>query len=70
MRTTSLKRTKRGYLRNLGRLPQGGQPKFYLGHDREVATRRLEQIAALWHIIDDLHATGKRPGPPVWDHEH
>jgi hypothetical protein len=67
MRSTSLKRTNRGYVRNLGRLPQGGQPKFYLGHDRELAARRLKQIAALWQVVEDLHASRRRPGPPVWD---
>jgi hypothetical protein len=70
MRSTSLKRTKRGYVRNLGRLPHGGQPKFYLGHDRDMATRRLDQIAALWVVVEELHASGRRPGTPVWDPNH
>ncbi|QDV36368.1 hypothetical protein [Tautonia plasticadhaerens] len=70
MRSTNLKRTKRGYVRNLGRLPQGGQPKFYLGHDRVEAARRLELLVALWQVVEDLHASGRRPGPPAWDPSH
>ena len=70
MRVTNPKRTKRGYQRNLGRLLQGGQPKFYLGHDRELATQRLARIAALWEVVEELHASGKRPGLPTWDPEH
>lgn len=70
MRSTSLKRTKRGYVRNLGRLAQGGQPKFYLGHSREEAIRRLAAIVALWEVVEDLHATGRRAGPPAWDTTH
>lgn len=46
MRETNLKRTKRGYVRNLGKLPNGGQPKFYLGHDKEAAVARNEALAA------------------------
>ena len=65
MRNTSLKRTRRGYIRNLGRLPDGSQPKFYLGHDRDVAVRRLEAIKSLWEEIE-LHA--RQMGcPPRWD---
>jgi len=48
MRETNLKRTKRGYVRNLGKLPNGSQPKFYLGHDKEAAVARLEAITTLW----------------------
>lgn len=65
MRETSLKRTKRGYVRNLGRLPSGTQPKFYLGHDRAIALERLEQITTLWRHIEDWHLS--RPGKPTWD---
>lgn len=50
MRQTNLKRTERGYIRNLGKLPDGRQPKFYLGHDREEAVRRLARITALWKM--------------------
>jgi hypothetical protein len=67
MRSTSLKRTKRGYVRNLGRLPQGVQPKFYLGHDRDVAGVRLEQIVLLWQMAEERHASKGLPGLPVWD---
>lgn len=62
-----MKRTRRGYVRNLGRLAQGGQPKFYLGHDRDLAARRLEKVAELWRIVEDVHDSGRRPGPAVWD---
>jgi len=65
MRKSKLKPTKRGYVRNLGRLASGSQAKFYLGHDRSVALSRLEQIAALWQQIESHH--GSRPGNPVWD---
>jgi len=65
MRRTSLKRTKRGYVRNLGRMQDGSQPKFYLGHDREQALRRLDMIVALWQQIEEKHR--HRPDPPVWD---
>ncbi len=53
MRQTSLKRTKRGYVRNLGRTPGGEQPKFYLGHDREEAVRRLDLITAMWRRAEE-----------------
>lgn len=52
VRQTSLKRTKRGYVRNLGRLASGSQPKFYLGHDRAIANQRLQQITILWQHIE------------------
>lgn len=65
MRHTNLKRTKRGYVRNLGRLSSGSQPKFYLGHDRAIAVQRLEQIAVLWRQVEDWHS-GK-PGIAIWD---
>jgi len=53
MRQTSLKRTKRGYVRNLGRAEFGAQPKFYLGHDRDEAIRRLELITAMWDQVEE-----------------
>lgn len=65
MRETSLKRTRRGYVRNLGRLSSGSQPKFYLGHDREIAIERLERITTLWRHIESWHFS--RPGKPTWD---
>jgi hypothetical protein len=67
VRDTDLKKTIRGYVRNLGRMAQGGQPKFYLGNDRAIATRRLQKIIELWQIVEELHATGTRPGVAVWD---
>lgn len=60
MRRTPLKRTSRGYVRNLGR--KGGstsQEKFCLGFDNAEAERRLELIAELWRQFED------RGG--VWD---
>ena len=65
MRQTSLKRTKRGYVRNLGRLASGSQPKFYLGHDRAIANQRLQQITILWQHIEAWHAG--RPGKAIWN---
>src|SRR3954452_18894084 len=71
VRKTNLKRTKRGYVRNLGRLPNGGQPKFYLGHDREEAVRRLDRIAELWRVVEEEHENRRSklepPQPAVWD---
>ncbi len=64
LRQTNLKRTSRGYVRNLGRLPNGTQPKFYLGYERSAATHRLEQIATLWRHIEEWHVG--RPGKPSW----
>src|SRR4051812_46078483 len=60
MRQTSLKRTKRGYVRNLGREQGGGQPKFYLGHDREEALRRLNLITALWRRVEERTPAHRR----------
>lgn len=65
MRQTNLKRTSRGYVRNLGRLPNGTQPKFYLGYERSTATHRLEQIATLWRHIEEWHGS-RPPGKPSW----
>lgn len=49
---TILKRGKRGYTRNLGRTPEGIQPKFYLGHDREQAVIREKRLVALWEHVE------------------
>ena len=65
MRQTNLKRTTRGYVRNLGRLASGSQPKFYLGHDRAIAHQRLQQITILWQHIEEWHES--RPGKPTWN---
>ena len=51
MRKTSLKRTKRGFVRSIG--PANGQVKFYLGHDREQAQEKLDRIMALWGAIEE-----------------
>lgn len=64
MRQTNLKRTNRGYVRNLGRLPSGSQHKFYLGHDRAMAIQRLDQIAILWQRVEEWH--GSKPGQATW----
>jgi hypothetical protein len=61
MRQTSLKRTKRGYVRNLGRAEGGSQPKFYLGHDREEAIRRLTLITAMWTRVEERTTAGYLP---------
>ncbi len=63
---TTLKRGKRGYTRNLGRTPEGIQPKFYLGHDREQAVIREKRLVALWEHIE------KYVGMPVkaWTPEY
>jgi len=68
MRQTSLKRTKKGYVRNLGRAEFGAQPKFYLGHDRDEAIRRLGLITALWAQVEERTF---RPGGslPTWTPE-
>ena len=63
MRRTNLKRTVRGYVRNLGREANGKQPKFYLGHDKAEAERRLNAILVLWQQVEDRAVNGS----PVWD---
>ncbi len=66
MRNTTLKRTKRGYVRNLGRTAEDRpQEKFYLGHDKDEALARLKGIIALWKQIEARN--GSRPTPPLWD---
>jgi len=65
MRQTKLKRAVTGFSRNLGHLPSGSQPKFYLGHDQKEAQIRLERIQELWKAVEKTHGT--RPGKPVWD---
>ena len=68
MRQTSLKRTNRGYVRNLGRAPGGGQPKFYLGHDRDEAIRRLGLITAMWAEVEE-RTKGYVGYEPTWTEE-
>ena len=64
MRKTTLKRTRRGYPRNLGKLPNGSQPKFYLGHDKDAAVARNEAIETLWAEFT------RKTGRDVWDQWH
>ncbi len=69
MRQTNLKRTKRGYVRNLGRAPGGGQPKFYLGHNREEAIRRLDVITAMWGRVEERTPPNTKLVPTWTDQE-
>lgn len=64
MRQTDLKRTARGYVRNLGRDAEGRHQKFYLGHDRAEAERRLKAIIVLWQQAEARFGTATMP---VWD---
>jgi len=64
MRKTTLKRTRRGFPRNLGKLPNGSQPKFYLGHDKDAAVARNEAIETLWAEFT------RKTGRDVWDQWH
>jgi len=58
MRRTSLKRTRKGFTRSLGKRLDGSQPKFLLGHDKAEAERRFAAITALWLEVE------KRTGAP------
>lgn len=60
MRNTTLKRTKKGYTRSIGRRADGSVPKFLLGHDKAAAEVRRDAIVALWTEIE------KRTGPAKW----
>jgi hypothetical protein len=51
MRESSLKRSKRGFVRTVG--PRVNPVKFYLGHDRDDAEVRLAAILAIWSEIED-----------------
>ena len=64
MRQTDLKRTTRGYVRSLGRDAAGKHQKFYLGHDRAEAERRLKAIVVLWQQVEAR--LGATP-TPAWD---
>ena len=65
-RLTALKRSKRGYTRNLGRKPDGKQPKFYMGHDREQAVIREKRLVALWVHIQQWNGMPE----PAWTPEY
>jgi len=69
MRQTNLKRTNRGYVRNLGKAPGGGQPKFYLGHNREEAIRRLDVITAMWERVEERTPPNTKQVPTWTDQE-
>src|SRR5437016_1189728 len=67
-RQTVLKRTRRGdYVRNLGFLPNGTQPKFRLGFERTEALRRLEAIVVLWESVSERPRAVRSDGQPAWD---
>ena len=57
MRNTSLKRTKKGFTRSIGKRADGSVPKFLLGHDKQTAEIRRDAIVFLWTEIE------KRTGP-------
>src|SRR5690349_3860851 len=63
MRQTTLKPTKRGFLRSIG--PKHNQHKFYLGDDIAAALKRLGAIQALW--IDLERRAKERNLQPAWD---
>lgn len=67
MRNTSLKRSNRGYQRNLGRLANGSQPKFYLGHNKDEAIARLEAILLIWERVE--RKWGNATQKAVWDEQ-
>ena len=49
IRKTPLKRTKRGYVRQLGKRGSGSAvKKFYLGHDMAIAAQRRQWIEAIY----------------------
>ncbi len=58
-----LRRMKDGrYYRNIGYLDQGGQPKFYLGRDPDVAGVRAGQIGQVWKLsIEWARISGVEP---------
>lgn len=78
MRNTSLKRTKKGYVRSIGRRADGSVPKFLLGHDKAAAEQRRDAIIALWSEIEKRtgpakhYSSGKKEttvGGPFWSPE-
>ena len=78
MRNTTLKRTKKGFVRSIGRRADGYQPKFLLGHDKAEAERRLAGIIALWQEIErrtgsalrySSSNTETKVGGPFWSPE-
>ncbi len=78
MRNTSLKRTEKGYVRAIGKRSDGSQPKFLLGHDKQVAEARRDAIIAMWLEIEMRSGSAKRYssgncevtiGGPFWSPE-
>lgn len=65
MRQTTLKPTKRGYVRNIG--PKGNEHKFRLGFDRNEALRRLNAIQALWLQCEEPLKHYGKAVRPSWD---
>lgn len=51
----ALDRGKSQYYRNLGCLPDGRQPKFYVGRDLQEAERRCLRLQQLWHCVEQEH---------------
>ena len=60
MRTTTLKRTKKGFVRSIGKRADGTVPKFLLGHDKAVAEARRDAIIALWAEIEKRTGSVKK----------
>ena len=48
IRKTPLKLTKRGYVRQIGKLTKGGSAKFYLGQDAAIAAQRRQWIEGIY----------------------
>ena len=78
MRNTPLKRTKKGFVRSIGKRADGSVPKFLLGHDKAVAEARRDAIIFLWADIEKRtgsstrYSSGKSEtivGGPFWSPE-
>ena len=52
MRQTKLKRGPKGFTRSIGKRPDGTQPKFLLGHDKDEAEKKLAALMILWKSIE------------------
>ena len=63
IRNTPLKKTQRGYVRQLGRTSTNTQTKvkFYLGHDMATAAQRRQWVEAIF--VENARLTG---GGDVW----
>ena len=78
MRNTPLKRTKKGFVRSIGKRADGSVPKFLLGHDKAIAEARRDAIIFLWADIEKRtgsstrYSSGKSEtivGGPFWSPE-